>query len=468
MVSLGILHYIYIIMTIVIIVTLLMKKEIVLPCIIGTFLIGIVYSGNLLKAVQIMYNSVVESGTQFLGIIVVISLVVAMSRSLSDIGSDELMMKPIKKVIRTKKMAFFVIGFVMLIVSWFIWPSPAVALIGALLLPAALEVGLPAIWAASAMNLFGHGMGLSSDFFIQGAPAITGKAAGVSTLAVMKAMLPLWIVMSVVTVGVAFFMMLRDLKKNPQYENEIAATLAPEAEVNGVIEEDNSKSKSSAARLFIAVITPAAFIIDVIFMCKYHIVGGDATALVGGTAIIIMSIVTVLHGNLSESLERITDNLKEGFIFGIKIFAPVIVIASFFFMGSEETAKTILGPNARGLLNDIGMYLAGIIPMAKFPIALMQAAIGGITGLDGSGFSGLPLVGSLAQTFSTATGGNREVLAALGQIATVWVGGGTIIPWGVIPVAAICNVKPTELARRNLIPVLAGLLATIVVAMFMI
>ncbi|WP_368076708.1 hypothetical protein [Clostridium tyrobutyricum] len=52
----------------------------------------------------------------------------------------------------------------------------------------------------------------------------------------------------------------------------------------------------------------------------------------------------------------------------------------------------------------------------------------------------------------------------MGQIATVWVGGGTIIPWGVIPVAAICNVKPTELARKNLIPVLSGLLATVIVA----
>ncbi|MBV4415473.1 hypothetical protein [Clostridium tyrobutyricum] len=457
MVALSAVHYVYIIMTIVIIVTLMLKKEIVLPCIVGTFLIGLFYSHNLLKSIQIMYNSVVTSATELLGIIVVISLVVAMSRSLSDIGADELMMRPVRKVIKGKKMAYFVVGIVMLIVSWFIWPSPAVALVGALLLPAAIEVGLPAIWAAVAMNLFGNGMGLSSDFFIQGAPSITGKAAGISTLSVMKASVPLWATMAIVTVAVSYVMMVRELKKNNISEScenietpeEIAAT---------------QETKITTGGIFIAIVTPLAFVIDVVLMLKYKIVGGDATALVGGTAIIIMSVVSVMHNTLSESLEKITNNIKEGFIFGIKIFAPVIVIAAFFFMGSQDIAKQVLGPGATGLLSDIGIYLSSIIPMSRVPIAFMQAIIGGITGLDGSGFSGLPLVGALAQTFSTAADVNKDVLAALGQIATVWVGGGTIIPWGVIPVAAICNVKPTELARKNLIPVLSGLLATVIVA----
>lgn len=36
-------------------------------------------------------------------------------------------------------------------------------------------------------------------------------------------------------------------------------------------------------------------------------------------------------------------------------------------------------------------------------------------------------------------------------------GRGTLIPWALIPAAAICNVSPFELARRNLLPVLIGL-----------
>jgi len=53
------------------------------------------------------------------------------------------------------------------------------------------------------------------------------------------------------------------------------------------------------------------------------------------------------------------------------------------------------------------------------------------------------------------------------QITTIWVGGGTIIPWGLIPVAAICNVNPLELAKKNLIPVLIGFSAMFIVALFL-
>ena len=62
--------------------------------------------------------------------------------------------------------------------------------------------------------------------------------------------------------------------------------------------------------------------------------------------------------------------------------------------------------------------------------------------------------------------GGVPTLTALGQIAAIWVGGGTLIPWALIPAAAICNVDPFEMARRNLIPVFVGLIVTTIVAMF--
>jgi len=49
-----------------------------------------------------------------------------------------------------------------------------------------------------------------------------------------------------------------------------------------------------------------------------------------------------------------------------------------------------------------------------------------------------------------------------------YIGGGTLIPWALIPAAAICNVSPFELARRNLIPVVIGLVVTTIVAVFLI
>jgi hypothetical protein len=87
-----------------------------------------------------------------------------------------------------------------------------------------------------------------------------------------------------------------------------------------------------------------------------------------------------------------------------------------------------------------------------------------LTGLDGSGFSGLPLSGSMAKLFGGALDLNVNTLAAWGQLVTIWVGGGALVPWAVIPAAAICGVHPVELVRRNLIPVLIGFGATFIVA----
>jgi len=53
----------------------------------------------------------------------------AMSRALRDIGADELMIRPIKKLMVNKNIAFWSLGIVMTTVSFIVWPSPAVALV---------------------------------------------------------------------------------------------------------------------------------------------------------------------------------------------------------------------------------------------------------------------------------------------------------------------------------------------------
>lgn len=99
--------------------------------------------------------------------------------------------------------------------------------------------------------------------------------------------------------------------------------------------------------------------------------------------------------------------------------------------------------------------------------AVTLTAVGAITGLDGSGFSGISLAGSIANLFAASIGHGIATLTAMGQVAAIWVGGGTLIPWALIPAAAICGVDPFELARRNVKPVVIGLAATTLVAMFL-
>ncbi|HCP14892.1 MAG TPA: citrate transporter, partial [Peptococcaceae bacterium] len=72
----------------------------------------------------------------------------------------------------------------------------------------------------------------------------------------------------------------------------------------------------------------------------------------------------------------------------------------------------------------------------------------------------------MASSFGQALNLDIPILASLGQAGAQWIGGGTIIPWAVIPVAAMCGVDPGELARRNTVPVLIALAAGVVMSFF--
>ncbi|MDP4145646.1 MAG: hypothetical protein Q8936_14360 [Bacillota bacterium] len=454
MVHLTILHYIYIIIIVLIISIMVMKKDIVLPCIFGIGLIGYMATGSLVDMVQIIFRAVLVSAREFIEIIIIISLVNAMSKALSDAGADQLMTNPLKRIMTSSKVSFFVIGVTMMFTSWFIWPSPAVAFIGVLMVPAAVKVGLPPIWAAVALNLFGNGAALSGDFFIQAAPSVVSKTAGVKdSFQVIKASLPLWIVMTSVTILCAYIIMTKDLDKN---------------QINVVSEENEIELGSiPLGTEVIGIATPIIFFFDVILMYAFKLKGGEATALIGGTSVLIMAAAAIIKFHIRTALGEVTRYIKEGFMFGMKVFSPIIVIGAFFYLGSKETASEILGVKTSGFLADLGLFISEKLPLSKFSAITMQGFISALLGIGGSGFSGLPLIGTLSQVFSVATHIKREQLAALGQIITIWVGGGTIIPWSVAPVAAICDIHPYELVRKNIIPVMVGFGATIIAAVIL-
>ncbi|MBU3143584.1 hypothetical protein [Clostridium sp. CF012] len=451
MVNLSAIHYAYIIIIAIIIVIITLKKDVILPCILGIGIIGYIFTGDVLKAVQIIYKAVVISGKEFIEVVVLIALVNAMSSALTDIGADELIIKPMKKLMLNKTMSFFVLGITMTLVSWFIWPTPAVVFVGALMVPVAIKSGLPPVWAAVVLCIFGNGVALSSDFVLQVAPSITAKTANLeSPLGIIKDSLPFWGVMSIVTITTAFILMRKDKNTVVQIDDKTAQT---------------KELKRCYGAKIIAIFTPLAFITDIIFITRFGLVGSESTALIGGTAAIIMIISSIVHTDIKTSLGEVTKYIKGGFTFGISIFAPIIIIGAFFFLGSENTATAILGNGASGILSDIGIYAASRIPLSKYSVIGIQTAVSTLLGLSGSGFAGLPLVGTLANTFSTAIVIDKEKVAAFGQIITIWIGGGTIIPWSVVAAAGICKVEPYEVARKNFIPVTCGIVATVIMAM---
>jgi len=379
------------------------------------------------------------------------------------------MIAPFTRFMKTPTLAFWGIGVIMFIVSLFFWPSPAVALIGAVLLPVAMRVGLPALGAAVAMNLFGHGIALSGDYIIQGAPNLTADAAGIPVSDVMQASIPLVIVMGVVTTVTAFWMMRRDQRLG-RWNDGLIAPVDAAASGGSLNEAKDGELLSLTAKRVMAIIIPLLYAANVAAMFLLDLQGGDATALIGGTSILIMLVITMM-AHRGKGLEKTTGYLIEGFLFGFRVFGPVIPIAAFFYLGDAGFFSLFgekLPEASAGIVNDLGVALAGQVPVNGFVGSITLTIVGAITGLDGSGFSGISLAGSIAQLFGHAIGSGVATLTALGQVAAIWVGGGTIIPWALIPAAAICGVSPFELARRNLKPVLIGLTVTTIVAMFLI
>lgn len=279
---------------------------------------------------------------------------------------------------------------------------------------------------------------------------------------VIHASIPLVITMGVVTTISAFLLLKRDIKRG---------SLKPS---KSIMNEKSSVQKneellSSFSKKTFAIIIPILFVLDIVAMIYFNLQGGDATALVGGTAIFILLLIS-LAGHKQKALEETTKYLIEGLQFGFKVFGPVIPIAAFFYLGGDDFQGMIgnfLPKTSQGIVNDLGVALANLVPLTNEIGAVTVSGVGIITGLDGSGFSGLSLVGSVANLFSHGSETGAATLTSLGQIMAIWVGGGTIIPWALIPAAAICGVDPFELARRNLIPVIIGIVVTTILAMFL-
>lgn len=173
-------HWLFLTGVIAIFLTMILRKDTPIVCILFLFLIGTAGRHSLAGGVQAIFTSVIYAISQFMEVIATIALVTAFSKCLRDLGSDALLMAPMSRVMRRPVISWWLLGFTMFLFSLFLWPSPSVALIGAIILPIAIHSGLSPLFAAMAMNLAGHGFALSYDAMIQGAPAISARAAGIS------------------------------------------------------------------------------------------------------------------------------------------------------------------------------------------------------------------------------------------------------------------------------------------------
>lgn len=282
------------------------------------------------------------------------------------------------------------------------------------------------------------------------------EGAGMEGNDLFPYLVPLWAVMSVVTVIVGVIIAGKESKNN------IHTNVGGTRNIS-VNKTSNSTKISRKKAITILAVTVGAFILDFIAMIIWNISGDDATFFVSGTALIVTCIVSFIAFKKNEAEEKAMDFVVKGFIFAMKIFAPALVIIAFFSLGNASVSKDILGDNAPGFIGDFVNLIVENIHFPDFMLAFLQTVIGIMYSIDGSGFAGLTVIGEITQGYGVSIE-KTKLLMSLGQIIIIWIGGGTIIPWSVVPVASAFNISPRQLVKKNLIPVACGLTATVVAA----
>ncbi|MGM0838573.1 MAG: hypothetical protein ACQEV7_20765 [Bacillota bacterium] len=469
-------HWMYLVGTVVIIFTMLFRQNVVAPAIVVTFLVGWIFSGSFSFGLQTIFNASLIAAGELFNIFLIIAIMTALLHSLKSLGTDEQMITPFQSVMKNGHISFWVIVFVTYSISLFFWPTPAVPLVGALLIPVAIRAGLPPIGAAVAISLAGQGMALSSDYIIQIAPSLTAKAAGVDLASVADKAFVLSLITGLTAIVLAY-LAIRKLISSPSNDHLLKWN-SMESTSKGT--EDDSKttvvSRSKYSTLF-AILVPGTFLTIIVYMilAKFSDVlpsleGGSGAALIGGASVILL-IGATFFKQARTSLTNVSDHLVKGFVFAFKAMGPVIPIAGFFFIGSGELASRIFGTKTEetpSFLFDLILAGQSYIPENAFIAGFGILLVGMITGLDGSGFSGLPLVGALSGALGDSVGVDPATLAAIGQMGAIWVGGGTLIAWSsLVAVAGFAKVPVMELVRRSFVPVIVGLIVATVLGLWM-
>lgn len=471
-------HWVYAIVTVSVIATMLFRRGVVLPVIIGTFFVAVIYKGSLIAGFQAVFNANLLAAKELFSIFLIISLMIALLNSLKDLGADKRLIGPIEKVMVNGHISYLVLMVTTYVISLFFWPTPAVPLICALLVPAAVRAGLPVMTAAMVIVIAGQGMALSSDYIMQVAPMLSAKAAGIDKALVADKTLVLSVITGALALSYVYVAHRKSIVKNGNHDsslnpedaaffgvaNELAATAEESAEI--------IQRKNTWGKVF-AVLVPLSMLGVMIYMFSTKLTGGsgfegtDGAAFIGGVATLLLVLATVAFNRI-HALDKISEHLTEGFVFAFRAMAPVIPIAGFFFMGSSDFTGTILSLDESAakpaFLFDMIQAGQAYIPENAFIAGFGLLIVGLITGLDGSGFSGLPLTGALSGALASGSHIEPSTLAAIGQMGAIW-GGGTIVAWSsLVAVAGFLQISPLELARKNFIPVVASLFIATLIA----
>ncbi|MDQ0206153.1 hypothetical protein [Alkalicoccobacillus murimartini] len=474
MVELTLAHWVYLAGTVLIILTMLVRQNVLVPSLLMTFVVGWMYMGSFAEGLQTIFSASLVAAAELFNIFLIITVMTALLHSLQALQADERMVRPFGYVMKTGHSSFWVLALITYGISLFFWPTPAVPLVGAILIPVAIKAGLPPMATGVAIAIAGQGMALSSDYMIKIAPMLSATAAGVEVSSVADKALVLSLITGITALLLAYVRLRKTIRKPSIRHWHTWAKINSTEKVRASRLQSEKEATSS---LVFAIVVPLAFLAIVAYMVYATLTEGASlecgagAALIGGVAVLLMITASVVF-NWRQSLNQVSDHLVEGFTFAFRAMGPVIPIAGFFFLGSGEISAKIFaldqGVQAPSFLFELVEAGQHYIPENPFFAGFGLLIVGMVTGLDGSGFSGLPLVGALSGALAPTVGVDAATLAAIGQMGAVWVGGGTLIAWSsIVAVAGFAKVSVIELVRQCFIPVITGLILSTIVAILL-
>ncbi|MFB4297107.1 hypothetical protein [Actinomadura sp. NTSP31] len=499
-------HWIYLLGLAALIATVVARKNVVGLAVCGTFVTALVYSGSVTTGIAAVFNAGIVAARELLPIFLIIAIVTAMLGAMRGLGADLMMVRPLQRLVRNGHVAYLVLAVVTYLLSMSFWPTPVLPLIAAILLPAAVRVGLPPLAAAIAIAITGQGMALSSDYIMGVASGLSAQGAHVPAGAIADRALIISLIAGVVALGVSYLRDVRTKLLDPVVAAAATLDLAAagdgdvRAEAHGEARRtaggedgagatatltatgpagaagpDEEPAKPGTRARIVAVAVPLVFAVLLVVMLLGRFTSlvpdiddGQGAPLVGGTAALALVAVAVV-ADRRNWLQSCADHFTDGIGFAFRTMGVVIPIAGFVYVGLSDYSAEILGmpDGAKGpalLLDAIG-HVQDHIPHVPVFASFAMLLVGMVIGLDGNGWPGLPFTGSLAGELGHASGADPATLAAIAQNGASWTGGGTLVIWSsLIVVAGLTGVPVIDLARRLFVPVVTGLVVATAVA----
>jgi hypothetical protein len=492
--SLTAAHWIYLAGIGMLLVLVVLRKNVVGPAIAATFLVALAMTGSVTTGVSAVFRAAIASTTELLTIFLIIAMMTALIQALRATGADERMVSPFERLMRTGPTAYVVLAVITLVLSLVFWPTPVLPLLAAILIPAALRVGLSPMGAAIAIAIAGQGIALSSDYILGVAPSLSAQGAGVPANVIADRALVIALIVGTVALVAAYFLTVRRTMRARSDVNAPMHSMAGAAGTDrpvgggGTADSDEAGSEERAAAeqdldmsgqgprievsarrsRLLGLAVPVCFgvLLVVILLGRFTSIvpaleDGAAAPLVGGTAALLLIVITALSAG-PNWLEHASGHFVHGVSFAFRIMGMVIPVAGFIYVGLGSFSGKILGlpDDVQGpdLLLDVVGAVQGYIPDNAFVALFTMLIIGMVLGLDGNGWPGLPFTGALSAAIGGETGVDAATLAAVAQNGSTWVGGGTLVIWStLIAVAGITGVPVVELARKLFLPVVGGL-----------